>query len=111
MLQEIEKPDRLSAVERIKRLEAQKAEILEEATREALARAEEALHDLNALGVGEYRIVNNAARKAAKKGAAEAKYHNPANPSQKWAGRGMKPAWLKLLLDQGRKLEDFEIQR
>jgi DNA-binding protein H-NS len=111
MLQEIEQPDRLSAVERIKRLEAQKAEIIEEAKADALARAEKALQDLNALGVGEYRVVNRAAPKRGKKGAAEAKYHNPANPSQKCAGRGMKPVWLKELLDQGRKLEDFKIQR
>ena len=38
-----------------------------------------------------------------------AKYQNPENPSQKWTGRGMKPKWLKSLLDQGGKPEQYEI--
>ena len=38
-----------------------------------------------------------------------AKYQNPQNPSQKWTGRGMKPKWLKALLDKGGKLEKYKI--
>lgn len=37
------------------------------------------------------------------------KYQNPNDPSQKWSGRGMKPNWLKALLDKGQKLEKFKI--
>lgn len=37
----------------------------------------------------------------------EAKYANPANPSQTWSGRGRKPQWVQELLDQGRALEEL----
>ncbi len=38
-----------------------------------------------------------------------AKYQNPESPSQKWTGRGMKPKWLKALLEKGGKAEQYEI--
>src|SRR5215468_11416411 len=37
------------------------------------------------------------------------KYRNPANPSETWAGRGLKPRWLAAALKTGKKLEDFSI--
>jgi DNA-binding protein H-NS len=37
-----------------------------------------------------------------------AKYRNPEDPTQTWAGRGRKPRWLVEALDDGRALEDFE---
>lgn len=37
-----------------------------------------------------------------------AKYKNPANPKQVWAGRGRKPNWLIELLKAGRNLEEFK---
>jgi DNA-binding protein H-NS len=37
------------------------------------------------------------------------KYRNPANPSETWAGRGLKPRWLTAALKGGKKLEDFSI--
>ena len=37
------------------------------------------------------------------------KYQNPANPSNQWTGRGMKPKWLRELIEQGRKLEEFAL--
>jgi len=40
-----------------------------------------------------------------------AKYQNPNNPSEQWSGRGMKPNWLKALLDKGQKIEKFTIKR
>lgn len=50
------------------------------------------------------------AKAAVRKGSrVPVKYHNPANPSDKWTGRGMKPKWLRELLEQGRRLEEFEI--
>jgi DNA-binding protein H-NS len=42
--------------------------------------------------------------------AAKAKYRNPENPSQTWAGRGRKPVWLQMALNAGRKLEEFAIK-
>lgn len=37
------------------------------------------------------------------------KYQNPNNPSQQWTGRGMKPKWLKALLDQGNNVDKYRI--
>jgi DNA-binding protein H-NS len=39
------------------------------------------------------------------------KYRNPENPSETWAGRGLKPRWLASALKAGHKLEDFLIAR
>jgi len=35
------------------------------------------------------------------------KYRDPASPKHVWTGRGMKPRWLKSLLDAGRSIEEF----
>lgn len=37
----------------------------------------------------------------------KAKYRNPQNPKETWAGRGLKPRWLITLLRQGKTLEDL----
>ena len=37
------------------------------------------------------------------------KYRNPDNPSETWAGRGLKPRWLTAALKAGKKLEHFAI--
>jgi DNA-binding protein H-NS len=37
------------------------------------------------------------------------KYRNPENPSETWAGRGLKPRWLAAALKSGKKLDDFVI--
>jgi DNA-binding protein H-NS len=37
------------------------------------------------------------------------KYRDPNNAANKWTGRGMKPKWLRELLNQGKSLADFEI--
>jgi DNA-binding protein H-NS len=37
------------------------------------------------------------------------KYRNPENPSETWAGRGLKPRWLSAAMKSGKKLEDFAI--
>jgi len=42
---------------------------------------------------------------------AEPKYQNPADPSQTWAGRGMKPRWLTAAMKGGKKLESFAIRK
>jgi DNA-binding protein H-NS len=38
-----------------------------------------------------------------------AKYRNPINASETWTGRGVKPRWLKALIDTGKRIEDFLI--
>lgn len=35
------------------------------------------------------------------------RYRNPANPSETWSGRGKKPRWMELAMQDGMKLEDF----
>ena len=42
-------------------------------------------------------------------GTVAAKYRNPENPSETWAGRGLKPRWLTAALKSGGKIEDFTI--
>src|ERR1700729_3920140 len=43
------------------------------------------------------------------KGAVAPKYRNPENPTETWAGRGLKPRWLVAAMKGGKKLEDFAI--
>jgi DNA-binding protein H-NS len=43
------------------------------------------------------------------RGSIAPKYCNPENPSETWAGRGLKPRWLVAALKSGKKLEDFAI--
>jgi H-NS histone family protein len=38
-----------------------------------------------------------------------AKYRNPANMSETWAGRGVRPRWLQAALKDGHKIEEFAI--
>jgi DNA-binding protein H-NS len=44
------------------------------------------------------------------RGAVPAKYRNPENPAETWAGRGLKPRWLAAALKSGKKIEDFSIE-
>ena len=37
------------------------------------------------------------------------KSRNPDNPSRTWAGRGLKPLWLKVAIDAGKTLDSFLI--
>jgi hypothetical protein len=39
------------------------------------------------------------------------KYRNPANISETWAGRGMRPRWLQAALRDGHKIEEFAITK
>jgi DNA-binding protein H-NS len=43
------------------------------------------------------------------RGAVAPKYRNPENPSETWAGRGLKPRWLTAAIKGGKSLEDFAI--
>lgn len=37
------------------------------------------------------------------------KYINPANPDEKWTGRGVTPKWLRAYLDAGRDKSEFVV--
>jgi DNA-binding protein H-NS len=43
------------------------------------------------------------------RGAVAPKYRNPENPTETWAGRGLKPRWLVAAMKGGKKVEDFAI--
>jgi DNA-binding protein H-NS len=43
------------------------------------------------------------------RGKVAAKYRNPDNPAETWAGRGLKPRWLTAAIKSGGKLDDFLI--
>jgi DNA-binding protein H-NS len=43
------------------------------------------------------------------RGSVAPKYRNPENPSETWAGRGLKPRWLAAALKSGKELQDFSI--
>ena len=47
--------------------------------------------------------------RGAARGAVAPKYRNPENPTETWAGRGLKPRWLAAAIKSGKKLEDFLI--
>jgi DNA-binding protein H-NS len=57
--------------------------------------------------LGGASVAKTRGRKAAKSG--EAKYRNPANPSQTWTGRGRQPGWIKEGLAAGKSAADFAI--
>jgi DNA-binding protein H-NS len=46
---------------------------------------------------------------SAPRGKVAPKYRNHDNPSETWAGRGLKPRWLTEALKAGGKIEDFSI--
>ena len=49
-------------------------------------------------------------RRGGVRGKVAPKYRNPANPSETWAGRGLKPRWLVAALKTGKKLEYFSVE-
>lgn len=50
------------------------------------------------------------AKKAAPIGSSGAKYRNPAT-GDSWSGRGLQPKWLKVQLERGKTLADFEVHQ
>ena len=55
-------------------------------------------------------MVAKRGRKAGKGGIVAAKYRNPDNSAETWAGRGRQPRWLAAQLQKGAKLEKFLIE-
>lgn len=67
------------------------------------AKAKEMGYSLNEL------LGASAARSNGKRSAGEAKYANPANPSETWTGRGRKPRWFLDEVAAGRPEDDMLI--
>lgn len=73
---------------------------------EALEARLKELRDFKALITGQSLSGNNP-QKGRK---IPAKYVNPKNQAETWAGRGMYPKWLDRELKAGKKLEDFAVR-
>jgi DNA-binding protein H-NS len=61
------------------------------------------------IGVG-VEIIDGAASSPRKGRKVPIKFQNPDNLSEQWSGRGVRPKWLQNLLNQGRRLDEFEVQ-
>lgn len=49
-------------------------------------------------------------KKSSRKGVkVPAKYRHPTDPDKVWSGRGMKPKWLRKMLEEGHALSEFSI--
>jgi DNA-binding protein H-NS len=94
------------SVEKLTKLREQVDAMLHSKIAEERRAVEERLGTLN-------RIVANGARVTGGgrglRGAVAPKYRNPENPTETWAGRGLKPRWLQAALKSGSKLDDFLI--
>jgi DNA-binding protein H-NS len=61
-------------------------------------------------GLSLSEVVGRSGHQAKAKGTkVAAKYRNPRNPEETWAGRGRQPRWLVAALKRGQKLESFLI--
>ena len=93
----------------IAKLQELKAEVEAAISEKVGARRHELESELSKLtgygGAGRGR----AAGRGGRRGAVAPKYRNPENPSETWAGRGLKPRWLTAAMKGGKKLEDFAI--
>jgi DNA-binding protein H-NS len=61
------------------------------------------------VGVRRHELETELSKLFGPRGAVAPKYRNPDNPSETWAGRGLKPRWLAAATKGGKKLEDFAI--
>lgn len=59
---------------------------------------------------GAAKVAARGRRNALKGKRVAPKYRNPADRSQTWAGRGLKPKWLAEAIKGGKSLEDFAIK-
>ena len=89
--------------QQIAELQAQKKSILDTQRKDALREARKAIQDFE-FTAAELGLTGNKTK--AKR---EAKYRNPNNPSETWAG-GARPKWLAAYLKNGGNIEDCRIQ-
>jgi DNA-binding protein H-NS len=94
------------SVDKLTRLREQVNAVLGAKVAEERRTLEARLGELGRLTGGPGRKGNGAGAR----GAVAPKYHNPDNPAETWAGRGLKPRWLAAALKTGKKLEDFSIE-
>lgn len=84
------------------RIETLKRETFLSLRRSLEAQAREAGFDV-------YALFGGAPTKPAK-GTGEAKYRNPQNPEQTWAGIGKRPDWLRAAINAGESLDSMRVR-
>lgn len=67
---------------------------------------EQVLHIARNAGLSEKDLRAIKAPKVSKQRTVEAKYRNPADPTQQWSGRGRQPAWVKAWIASGKSVEE-----
>jgi DNA-binding protein H-NS len=73
------------------------------------ARRHELESELSKLGRFDGRRTSIKSGRGGPRGAVAPKYRNPDNPTETWAGRGLRPRWMAAALKSGRKIDDFLI--
>jgi DNA-binding protein H-NS len=98
------------SIEKLSKLQADVEATLGAKVVEERRELEAKLTQLSRLGDGHVRVrgVRGGGRTGAR-GPVAPKYRNPENPSETWAGRGLKPRWLSAAMKSGKKLEDFAV--
>lgn len=71
-------------------------------------KTEQLQSQLAALGLGD---APRGKRRTSKRREVAAKYRNPKNRSETWAGRGAMPRWMTAEIKAGKKRESFLIQK
>jgi DNA-binding protein H-NS len=95
---------KLMSVEKLSKLRVQVEATLASKVADERRALESELTKLSRIGVSQGRE-----RRATARGKVPAKYRNPENPAETWAGRGLKPRWLAAAIKAGKKLEHFAI--
>jgi DNA-binding protein H-NS len=93
---------RSMSIDKLSKLKRQVESALASKVAETRRMLESKLAELTGVGT-------KSSRRGGARGKVPAKYRNPDNPSETWAGRGLKPRWLTAALKAGKKLEHFSI--
>ena len=96
---------RTMSIDRLSKLKSQVESALAAKVAETRRMLESQLAELTGVGIK----AAGAGRGALRGRKVAPKYRNPNNPSETWAGRGLRPLWLTAALKGGKKLEHFAI--
>jgi DNA-binding protein H-NS len=94
------------SVERLRDLRGQVEAAISSKTSERRHELESALSQLSRFDGRRATIKSG---RGGPRGAVAPKYRNPENPTETWAGRGLRPRWMTAALKSGRKVDDFVI--
>jgi DNA-binding protein H-NS len=94
------------SIDKLSKLRSQVDEALRSKVIEERRAVQDQLGKLERLATNGLRVKGG---RGGLRGPVAPKYRNPANPTETWAGRGLKPRWLAAALKSGKKLEHFSI--